>query len=272
MNNEEIERLQAKTPEQRLLHVLAQDFHYAPKVAQAILEEAQVCLLGSPGPLRPGQTRVILTRYEAGHGQALRDTPATEVVWTVDAGLEDRQVLQQHGSVALRQVRIQRLLDEALAQGAVAVQEDLAQVLHVSLRTIKRDCAALQRQGLYLPTRGKLQGIGRGQTHKAQIVGHWLRGATYDQITRQTRHSPSAIQRYIQTFVRVVEVQQQGFAEGQMALLLEIGVPLVREYLAVYHQHATPECRERLAAQLERLGRAGMPQKGGVLAENTHPF
>jgi transcription initiation factor IIE alpha subunit len=257
------ERLLAKTPEQRFLHVLEQDFHYAPKVAQAVLEEAQACLLSRPGSLRPGQTRVILTQYDAGHGRALRDTPTTEVVWTVDAGREDRQVLHEHGHTALRQVRIQRLLDEALAQGAAATQEDLAQALHVSLRTIKRDCGILQAQELYLPTRGNLRGIGRGQTHKARIVGQWLRGATYDQIVRQTRHSLSAIQRYIQTFVRVVDLHQQDFPDGQIALLLEIGLALVREYLAVYQQNASPECRERLSTQLERLGRAGVAQKGG---------
>jgi len=263
MNNQEQERLQAKTPEQCFLRVLEQDFHYAPKVAQAVLEEAQACLLGRPGPLRPGQTRVILTRYDAGHGRAMRDTPMIEVVWTVDAGLEDRQVMQAHGHTAVRRVRIQRLLDEALAQGAVATQEDLAQALHSSLRTIKRDCAALQAQAIYLPTRGNLRGIGRGQTHKARIVGQWLRGATYDQIAQQSRHSLMAIQRYIQTFVRVVDLHQQGFPEGQIALLLELGLALVREYLAVYQQNASSECRERLAAQLERLERAGAAKKGG---------
>jgi hypothetical protein len=262
MNNQEIERTQAKTPEKRFLQVLDQEFHYAPKVAQAVLEEAQTCLLGDPGPLRPGQVRVILTQYDAGHGRALRDTPMTEVVWTVDAGLEDRQVLQRHGRQALRRVRIQRLLDEALAQGAVATQEDLAQALHISVRTIKRDCVALKAQEVYLPTRGNLHGIGRGQTHKAQIVGLWLRGATYDQIARQTRHSVPAIQRYVQTFVRVVDLHQQGFSDSPIALLLNVSLALVREYLAVYQQNATPECRERLAAQMERLERAGAPKKG----------
>ena len=262
MNTLEFERLQAKTPEQRFLRALEHDFQYAPKVAQAILEEAQACLLGTPTALRPGQLRVILTRYAAGHGHALRDTPSAEVVWTVDAGLEDRQVLQRHGRTALRHVRIQRLLDEALAQDAVAAQEDLAQVLHVSLRTIKRDCAALEACGIYLPTRGNLRGIGRGQTHKAQIVGRWLRGETYDQIERHTRHSVAAIQRYIQTFARVVHLHQQGFAETQVALLLNVGVPLVREYLAVAQRETAPECRQRLTEQLERLGCAGATKKG----------
>ena len=263
MDKQTSERLQAKTPEGRFLRVLEQDFQYAPKVAQAISEEAQTCLLGRAERLRPGQMRVILTRYDAGHGRALRDTETTEVTWTVDAGLEDRQVLEQHGHAALRRARIQRLLDEAQAQGAVASQEDLAPALHVSLRTIKRDCAALKAQGIYLPTRGKLHGIGRGQTHKARIVGLWLGGATYDQIARQTRHSLPAIQRYIQTFVRVIELHRQGFPDSQIAMLLNVGLALVREYLAVYEQHDAPECRERLSAQIERLGRSGSPKKGG---------
>lgn len=258
----QMQRLQAKTPEQRFLQVLEQDFHHAPKVAQAVLEEAQACLLGKPGQLRPGQTRVILTRYEAGHGQALRDTPTTEVTWTVDAGLEDRQVMRVHGSSALRQVRLQRLLDEALEQGGVASQEDVAHALHVSVRTIKRDCAILQARDIYLPTRGHLRGIGRGQTHKALIVAHWLQGATYDQIAQRSRHSLSAIQRYIQTFARVVELHQQGFSDSQVVLLMAIGLPLVREYLAVYEHNSAPECRLRLAEQLERLGRTGQAKKG----------
>ncbi|MFN3762343.1 MAG: DUF1670 domain-containing protein [Anaerolineae bacterium] len=263
MNEQETRRLWAKTPEQRFLRVLQQDFSCAPRVAQAILQEAQDCLLGSSDFLRPGQIRVLLVRSDAGHGSPLQDTPMTEVVWTVDAGQEDREVLQQHGPIALRRVRIQRLLDEALAQGAVASQEDLAQVLHVSLRTIKRDCATLQREGIYLPTRGRLRGIGRGQTHKAQIVRRWLAGATYDQIAQQTHHSLLAIQRYIQTFVRVVALHQQGFSEGQIALLLNMGRALVQEYLTVYRGNDTPEGRERLADQMERLERAVPPQKGG---------
>lgn len=40
MKRDEIERLQAKTPAQRFLSLLEQEFHYAPKIAQGILAEA----------------------------------------------------------------------------------------------------------------------------------------------------------------------------------------------------------------------------------------
>jgi DNA-binding Lrp family transcriptional regulator len=173
-------------------------------------------------------------------------------------------VLQQYGRVELRRTQIQRLLDEALAQGAVATQEDLAQALNVSVRTIKRDCKALEAQGVCLPTRGRLKGIGRGQTHKAQIVSRWLRGETYDQIMLCTRHSLSSVKRYVQSFVRVADLHRQGFAEGEIALLLEMSAYLVREYLAVYTQHDAIEYQERLTEQIERLGKASTVKKGAL--------
>lgn len=260
--NGTIARLQVKTSEQRFVRLLEQEFQFAPRVAQAILAEAQANLLGQPSQVRPGQVRVILAKRQAGHGRPLRETATVEVTWTVDAGAEDQQVQAQHRMQGLRRVRIQRLLSEALEQDGVASQEDLARVLQVSVRTIKRDIKALSAQGLYLPTRGNLHGIGRGQTHKAQIIQRWLQGYTYDQIAFHTRHSSTAIQRYIQTFVRVIELHQQGFANSQIALLLQIGVALVQEYLTVYVANDQAACRERLTEQLQRLHGAGRAKKG----------
>ena len=262
MNEQANNRLQAKTPEQRFLRVLEDDFGQPGRVAEAILAEAQDCLLGTSSTLRPGQVRVLLASAVAGHGRALCETKTKEVTWTIDAGQEDREVQQQHGPVALRQIRVQRLLDEALAQGAVATQEDLARALHVSVRTVKRDCKALEAEGFYLPTRGKLQGIGRGQTHKAQIVGRWLRGETYDKIRLSTRHSLSSIQRYVQAFVRVADLLSQGFGAGEIALVLDMSAYLVSEYLTLYDQCDAPEYRARLTEQIERLSRAPRAKRG----------
>ncbi len=267
MEQETIERLQMKTAEQRFLRVLEQEFREAPRVAQALLEEAQACLLGAARHMRPGQMRVILARRNAGPGRGLAETPMTEAIWTVDAGLEDREVLQKHGHPALRRSRILRLVHEALDQGAVATQEDLAQVLHVSVRTVKRDCVQLKAEGFEIPTRGNVQGIGRGQTHKAQIVGRWLQGETYDQIALHTRHSLSSIRRYVQTFSRVVHLDRRGIVQRQIAMLLGIGSPLVAEYLAIYQEHNSSACRQRLEAQLKRLLASEPPpsgKKGGL--------
>jgi len=180
------------------------------------------------------------------------------------AHMKDLQVEANQGREALRHSRIQRLLSEAVEQGAAATQEDMATALQVSVRTIKRDCAKLQQKGISLPTRGNLQGIGRGQTHKAQIVGRWLRGETYDQIALHTHHSLTCVKRYIQAFVRVVQFHRQSFSLGEISLALQVSAPLVQEYLAVYQQNDTPFCRQRLTQQLERLSCTPAKSKKGV--------
>jgi predicted transcriptional regulator len=71
----------------------------------------------------------------------------------------------------------------------------------------------------------------------------------------------------VQAFVRVVHLHRQSFDKGQLARLLAMSPALVEEYLAVYRQHDSPACRERLAEQLQRLtgtlGTAQKAQKGG---------
>ena len=264
MNQDVSGRLTAKTKEQQLLHILQKEFQQPPRVARAILQDMQECLKGTTDQVKIGQMRVILVAMAARHGEALSNTRQKEVVWTVDAGAEDYQVCIQNGAIAMRRLRIQRLLTEAVEQGAVASQEDLARVLHASVRTIKRDCAALTAQGIYLPTRGNMKGIGRGQTHKALIVGRWLRGETYDQITRATHHSVTSVQRYVQAFSQVIQLQQQGLTPDEIALLLQIGWPLVDEYLTIYQEHDTPFVQARLSAQLERFRQRSQGKKKRV--------
>lgn len=255
MDANAIGRQAAKTVEQHFVRTLIEEFQFAPRIAEAVLHEAQASLMAEGREMGSGQIRVYLSEGRASHGQAIGKTKSKEVVWTIDAGQEDQQVLYTYGRIFLRQVRIQRLLDEALEQGAVASQEDLASALNVGVRTIKRDCQALEQEGIYLPTRGNLLGIGRGQSHKAQIIGRWLGGETYDQLMLSTRHSSSSIRRYVQTFLRVVELHRQDFSISQIAHLVQSGEALVRDYLAVYESENRVECRTRLEEQLVRLRR-----------------
>lgn len=261
MDQAEIARNEAKSVEQRFKNIMMKEFNQAPRIAEAIYEEAQDCLQGTSQNLRPGQVRQIVLRRDTVHGQSLCKSETVEVTLTIDAGRADAEIKQSQGAVALRRIRLQRLLEETLNQGGVATQEDLARSLQVSIRTIKRDCAFLKEQGIIVPTRGKLKGIGRGQTHKAQIVGRWLRGETYDQIARHTHHSPHCIKRYVQTFTRVINLRQKGLNNTEISLLLQISLPLVDDYVAIYTQNDTPFCRHRLQEQLERITRFNNTQK-----------
>ena len=106
-----------------------------------------------------------------------------------NAGIEDMEILKEHGRRILRQNRIQRLCEEALEQKGILSQEDLARHLGCSIRTIKRDIKEIKLRAAEVITRGVLHNIGRGQTHKVQIINLYLEGCSYSEIRRKTHHS-----------------------------------------------------------------------------------
>lgn len=265
MSHSATDRLAVKTLDQRFQYELETGFDMAPRVAQGILEVAKEifhldAVSGSQDScLRPGQIRQVIAAAGAPHGRPLRETEMIEVVWTIKAGVEDLEVLEEHGSQALRQVRILRLVDEALDQGGEPTQEDLGAALGVTARTIRSDIAALRARGYRVATRGKLRGVGRGQTHKVVIVELYLKRHTYSEIKRRTRHSVSAIKRYIQTFGRIVMLTRKGLSVSEIAFAVGISERLVKDYLALYQRYDLAEYQARLAEIVQMV--SGGPQK-----------
>jgi hypothetical protein len=68
----------------------------------------------------------------------------------------------------------------------------------------------------------------------------------------------------VQTFIRVIQLQQQGLDIDEIAMLLQIGWPLTSDYLAIYQQHDTPFVRERLANQMQRFQQRTQSEKKRV--------
>jgi tetratricopeptide (TPR) repeat protein len=97
------------------------------------------------------QIAARLPRADAPTGRPLRDDEYVTVTWTVDAP-GDKEIRRKPER---RRHRIQRLLTEAQAQGAIPRDRDLAQALGVSLPTLRRDMATLRAKGHDLPTRGR---------------------------------------------------------------------------------------------------------------------
>jgi hypothetical protein len=265
-----VDRLAVKTLDQRFRRDLETGFEVAPRVAQGILELAKevfsldaVSADGS-GRLRPGQMRQVIAAAGAPHGRPLCETDMVEVTWTLDAGEEDLEVLSQHDASALRQVRILRLVDEALDQGGEPTQEDLAKALGVTSRTIRLDIAVLEAAGYRVATRGKLRGVGRGQSHKIPIVELYLKRHTYTEIMRQTRHSPFAIKRYIQTFGRVVMLKWKDLSRSEIAHAVGISERLAEEYLVLYQRYNVPEYHQRLAEIIQMVSGGAQPASSEV--------
>ncbi len=257
------DRLAIKTPEQRFLFELQRGFELSPVEAREILETARNTLgagLSSDKgtALKSGQVRQIVAARQAPYGRPLAETDMVEVVWTIDAGLEDAEVLQRYGKEGLRQARILRLIEEAVEQGGAPTIEDLAKALGVTPRTIKRDMAKLQSKDFLIKTRGKLKGAGRGQTHKALIVGLYLDRYTYSEIEQRTGHTIASIRRYLVTFGQVVLLHRRETPPQEIAFVVGISARLVEEYLELYRQRNSAGDGRRIQEILDRVSGANI--------------
>jgi DNA-binding Lrp family transcriptional regulator len=250
------ERLAVKTPEAAFLYILQKEFNFSSRVSHELLNTAQEMLVGgaSAAAVRPGQVRLVVASLKAPFGPPLAETDKVEVTLTVDAGAEDAEVKGREGLEGLRQGRILRLTEEALEQGGLLTQEDLARVLGVDRRTVVRDVKVLKAAGHLVQTRGAVKGVGRGQTHKVRIIELWLDREGYEKISRWMHHSPQAIKRYVSIFLRVVLLHRQGTPVKEIAFLTQASGRLVKDYLAVYQAAlAEPHRREKLEEELARV-------------------
>lgn len=253
MDKEAIDRLQLKSANEAIIHSLEQDFNLAPMVARTLFER-------------------LREQYESHYQQTndtgqltylalLADTPASRSISNSERvpvklslhQLDDLTALR-HGVAALRQARIERLTVEAYDQQALLTHEDVACLLSSSLATIKRDVKALRERGRNIPTRGQVKDIGKGVSHKSQIIQDYLDGYTFSEIEQRQRHSISAIRRYCQDFVRVIRLQASGLTALQIQQISRLSQRLISEYLGLYQR--CPPDNDRLQLLLATPDRA----------------
>jgi hypothetical protein len=208
--------------------------------------------------LHDGQSIFFAVDTAAPAGVPIEDCPKRRVVLTHISRAEDLEVHARHGHAAKRRQQILRMAVEVQEQGALLSQEDLSLLLDCDVRTIRSDIRQLQQQeGILVPTRGTVRDIGSGITHKRKAVEMWLSGKEALEVARQLKHSLRAVERYIQTFCRIVYAQRQLRDSLQVALVVGISVAAVNNYLELHQQLAKESAfyRERLEEVL-RIGEA----------------
>jgi hypothetical protein len=96
--------------------------------------------------------------------------------------------------------------------------------------------------------------MGRGQTHKTQILDLYFSGHQFSEIERRTHHSETAIKRYLQDFARVALLHKKTFSLDQIRISTGFSHRLIGEYLKLLAAH-------KRSAHLKRLLQS--PKKGG---------
>jgi len=261
------ERLDEKSAQALLTNHFRERYNYSPAMAEAIFKDTVfVRILLAPTAREDGQIIRYFPKATEPAGKPLKDCEYVAVRLTLCAD-GDAQLLAEQGAKALRQHRIKRVCDEAIAQGAPATQEDLAVLFGCHRSTIMRDIAEMKAQGLEVITRGAVTDQGRGLSHKRQILKMYLLGWPPTEVARRTGHILESVESYIKPFLRVVWLHSEGKSLAAICRLTQLSRSLVEEYLALYHELATdPLFAEPLAKHLQFFSEGLMPlaEKGGI--------
>jgi len=255
MNKNNLEdRTRQKCYEGQLLWELQKGFELSPRESELIIDTVRLYYQGSYEDRR-GKLNVYIVRKDSSVGKPLSELPKIEASVTYDGGLEDLEAYRKYGHAGLRRQKILRITEEILDQGGLATQEDLANIIGTSVRTIRRDIDFFRNQGIKVITRGVYSDIGRTTSHKVIIVEMYLSGFVYTEICRKTRHSAKAVKRYINTFVRLITLYEKGIkSAAELSRYIGISERLTSEYLELYFKVGKkPGCEARIKDIMAQL-------------------
>ena len=251
-----VSRLKSKSVRASIISSIARDFNLTPILAEAYFSQiSDYFLRHAEVKLASGQFQYLAVDENEPAGKPLALCKKVPITLNLHLPDEDLAVYKKSGLRGLRQHKLLRITNEAIDQGAVLSAEDIAVILTTSLVTIKRDMSHMRGHGIILPSRGWRHEMGRGQTHKAQILSLYLSGHQFSDSERRTRHSETAIKRYIQDFARVVLLHKKHFSVDQIRIATGFSHRLIGEYLALEKQHAKSTQLKRLLQSRKKGGR-----------------
>ena len=251
MERQLAERLKSKSVQNAIISQIAEDFNLTPLLAEAYFNQIKDYFLEHTDlSLSSGQIHYLAIDDREPAGKPVDLCRKVSVKLTLHDPDEDVEVYRKSGLMGLRRHKLLRITKEAIEQGALLSYEDIAFILTSSTATIKRDMATMRREGLTIPTRGWRHDMGRGTTHKTQILELYLSGYQFSQIEKRTHHSETAVQRYIQDFSKIILLYLKGFSSDQIRISTGFSNRLIREYIRLY-QHHERERNPKLLAIIE---------------------
>jgi hypothetical protein len=165
-------------------------------------------------------------------GKTIPQTKMKPVILTFVSPEDIESIKDGFKSRELRLRRLERWTNEAYDQGALLTQLDLAILLNVCDSLIGEYMAEYQSlTGKLLPTRGNVQDMGGGISHKTEIISLHLQGYLTPTIAVKTNHSKEAVERYIRDY-EVIKLLADKFEDPEkISLISRLSKKVVSQYL-----------------------------------------
>ena len=253
-------RLQIKTIHKQMENLAVSGAGLSPWEARELVNIIDEVYFQDPSlrQLLPGQMKYSCLQINEPAGKPLKDCQMKTVVLTIFESQDDQQLpyREKDASITRRRRRLMRISEEARSQEGLLTQEDLAQLLMCDVRTIRRDIAELKKSGIVIPTRGTVNDIGPGVTHKGIAIRMWLDGKEPTEVALAIHHSLKATENYLEKFKRVVYLRRnKGFTEFEISRTIGISIPATRTFLEIYEQYKNRGLFKMRMEDIEIIGK-----------------
>ncbi|OQB29937.1 MAG: hypothetical protein BWY08_01455 [Bacteroidetes bacterium ADurb.Bin174] len=139
----------------------------------------------------------------------------------------------------IREQVIARIIKEAYQQGGILSMRDISLMLTVGVPTLSKTRAIYEAENqTVLPHQGALHDMGSTITHKKQIVfKHVVEKKSTLTVARETNHSQSAVDHYINDYHRVKTLVDDNKNIDFIHLTTNIAKPVIRQYLDIINNY-----------------------------------
>jgi hypothetical protein len=137
----------------------------------------------------------------------------------------------------LKLKRIERFSQEAQRAGGYLTYADLSYLLGIHTAAISR--MVRQNPHRRVPLRGSECDIGRGISHRNQIIELYLQMHSEVEIAQRTGHSLESVESYIKDFAKVLALSERGLTSTMIRRVTGRSMALVRAYLELVQKYCT---------------------------------
>jgi len=247
------DRLREKSATTLVTNHLRRRYLFSPVVAEALTGDLQHLSHEMKGAsqLTEGQILYPAVKADEPAGKALKDCQYVMVRLTVHAR-SDLAYQKQHSLKDLKKRVLQRITNEADAQGGPLTYEDLARLLFADRKTIGQYIRELRGEGQEIITRATYTDASATISHHRPIVRLFLLNYTETEICQRMRHTLSRVEAYIKDFLRVCVAHRQGYTVEGIRHLTGLSKRVVEKHLAHYTElSASSSWQEPLERKLQ---------------------
>lgn len=126
-----------------------------------------------------------------------------------------------------------RLFEQAYEQGSVLTSSDVAAIMRLAPGTVGKYVREAEKERKKpIPRRGNVHDMGPTLTHKRIICIKCLKeGKTVENTAKETNHSPDAVTRYINDFMRFQACLSSGWEIEKISYATGLSKSLTQEYV-----------------------------------------